>query len=90
MAIDGTLRSPNCVLYCYCGVVESENSIIDMISKDAIPEAIGVILISGRDKGLEAAEDTVYGCCFHSKGGFTSVLSPLSYFSLSLAPDVWS
>ena len=40
--------------------------------KEAIPESIGMTLISDRDKGLESAEERVYGntiqrliCCFH-------------------------
>ena len=51
--------------------------------KEAIPESVGMTLISDRDKGLEAAESTVYGdtvqrliCCYHLKG----IYSHSSYY----------
>ena len=64
-------------------VLESENKAswtwYLMNLKETIPESIGITLISDRDKGLEAAESTVYGdtiqrliCCYHLKGIYSS------------------
>ena len=66
------------------GIVESENTEswtwFSSQLKLAIPESIGMSLISDRNKGLLAAQEKVYHgtiytliCCYHLKGNYNQV-----------------
>lgn len=79
----------------YHAVIESENldSWTWFLShlKIAIPESVGMTLISDRDKGLLGAEEAVYGnsiqrliCCFHLKGNVCK------WYSNTVASYFWA